>query len=477
MRWAVARLSGRVPRLARGQHVSVEVLPTGVALVKMDVKGEKQNTFNREFVNDIVKMIEQVEADDAVKAVVVASGKKGSWIAGANIQQIEDMESEAEAASGSAEGQQYFDRIAAMQKKKPWIAAIDGACLGGGMEFSMTMSHRIASTSSKTVMGVPEVMLGLLPGWGGTQRLPQIVGAPTALDLMLAGKMVKPARAKKMGLVDLVVDEHALERTAIATAEQMIDGGMKPKTRKLGWMDWFLEKTPVGRHLMFKQATEKVMKQTKGKYPAPLAILECARPASSRPTAGSGRWSPPSSGSSRARGESTAAARPFAGQTDCKKNKYGKPAMRVETLAVLGAGLMGAGIAQCSASKGFRVLLKDQHQAGLSKGEQYIASNLGKKFKKKRLSRFDHDYTLANVVGLTDDLAEWRRHFASADLVIEAVFEELSVKHKVVAQMEEVLPRRPSSPPTPRRCRSATSPSTPSGRKTSSACTTSRPPR
>ena len=91
MRWAVARLSGRVPRLARGQHVSVEVLPTGVALVKMDVKGEKQNTFNREFVNDIVKMIEQVEADDAVKAVVVASGKKGSWIAGANIQQIEGL--------------------------------------------------------------------------------------------------------------------------------------------------------------------------------------------------------------------------------------------------------------------------------------------------------------------------------------------------------------------------------------------------
>ena len=107
-------------------------------------------------------------------------------------------------------GQLVMNRVSDMQKRKPWIAAIDGACLGGGLEMAMTCSQRIATSNSKTVLGLPEVMLGLLPGWGGTQRLPKIVGAANALDLMLTGKMLKADRAKKMGLVDLVVDPSAL---------------------------------------------------------------------------------------------------------------------------------------------------------------------------------------------------------------------------------------------------------------------------
>jgi enoyl-CoA hydratase/long-chain 3-hydroxyacyl-CoA dehydrogenase len=191
---------------------------------------------------------------------------------------------------------------------------------------------------------------------------------------------------------------------------------------------------------MFNQAGKKVAKQTNGKYPAPIAILDCAKTGlESGHAAGSAKEAELFGQLSQTR-ESASLRGLFYGQTECKKNNYGEPSVDVQTIGVLGAGLMGAGIAQCSASKGFRVLLKDQHQAGLSKGEDYIAGNLGKKFKKKRLSLYQHDSTLANVVGLTDDLAEWKRHFASADLVIEAVFEELSVKHKVVAQMEEVLP-------------------------------------
>ena len=239
-------------------------------------------------------MVERVEKDESVKAVVLASGKKGSWIAGANIKQIEEIKSVEQASEMVGVGQKVMDRVSDMQKKKPWIAAIDGACLGGGLEMAMTCSQRIASSSSKTVLGVPEVMLGLLPGWGGTQRLPKIVGAANALDMMLTGKMIKGDRARKMGLVDSVVDPNALERTAIATAEQvrhaqhhhasascgrsmlsprpfatassphlpslrlpsltshplplppqLADGTTKPKMRKLGWMDWFLEKTPV----------------------------------------------------------------------------------------------------------------------------------------------------------------------------------------------------------------------------------------
>jgi enoyl-CoA hydratase/long-chain 3-hydroxyacyl-CoA dehydrogenase len=425
---------------ARDRHVQVEVMPSGVAVVRMDVQGEKQNTFSEEFYQDMEKMVQQVEADANIKSVVLASAKPGSWIAGANIKQIEEIKSEDEASGLVTQGQAVMNRVADMQAKKPWIAAINGACLGGGLEMAMTCTQRIASSSSKTVLGVPEVMLGLLPGWGGTQRLPKIVGASNALDMMLTGKMLKPPRAKKMGLVDLVVDPNALERTAIAQAEQFAAGTLKPKARKLGWMDWFLEKTPVGRHLMFKKATETVMKQTKGKYPAPLKILDCARAGLESGHAAGSAKEAELFGKLSQTAESKSLRGLFYGQTECKKNTFGKPAVDVQTIGVLGAGLMGAGIAQCSATKDFRVLLKDRDTTGLNKGQNYISGNLGKKLKKKRMTLFDHDATLANVVGLTDSDGSWTRHFANADLVVEAVFEELGVKHKVVEQMEAVCP-------------------------------------
>ena len=350
----------------------VNVTSKGVAVVKMDVIGAKQNTLSEEFNVDIEAMIKKMEADSSVKAVVVMSGKPGSWIAGADIKMIEACESVEEAVGKSAQGQKIMDQVAAMQKKKPWIAAIDGACLGGGLETAMAMSMRIATSSSKTQLGVPEVMLGLLPGAGGTQRLPKIVGAANALDLMLTGKMLKAEKAKKMGLVDLVVDPSALERTAIAVAEEMIAGTYKPKKRTLGWMDWFLEQTSVGRNLMFKKATEKVQKQTKGKYPAPLAILECAKTGLAEGHEAGSKKEAQLFGELSQTTESGALRGLSCVQTECKKNKYGKPAVSVETIGILGAGLMGAGIAQASASKGFRVLLKDRDDVGLGKGEAYI---------------------------------------------------------------------------------------------------------
>ena len=193
----------------------------------------------------------RVEEDDAIKGAVLISAKPGSWIAGANIKMLEALESGAAAEEVAGIGQKGMDRIAALQKKKPWVAAIDGAlahlppsalpplrpptrsppppppqlplaplgaCLGGGLEMALACSYRVATASPKTVLGLPEVMLGLLPGSGGTQRLIPLVGAQKGLDLMLTGKQLKADRAKKMGLVDHVVDAHALERSAVATA-------------------------------------------------------------------------------------------------------------------------------------------------------------------------------------------------------------------------------------------------------------------
>jgi enoyl-CoA hydratase/long-chain 3-hydroxyacyl-CoA dehydrogenase len=143
--------------------------------------------------------VQRVETDPSIKAAVLISAKPGSWIAGANIKMIQSMTS-AQAATDMAEvGQKAMDRIS--KSPRPWIAAIDGACMGGGLEMALACSHRVASSSSKTVLSVPEVMLGLLPGSGGTQRLPKLVGMATSLDMMLTGKNIKPEKALKMGLV------------------------------------------------------------------------------------------------------------------------------------------------------------------------------------------------------------------------------------------------------------------------------------
>lgn len=317
-----------------------------------------------------------METDPNIKAAVLISDKKDSWIAGANIKMIESLTT-AEAACETAQmGQRVMDRIEAMQSKTPWVAAIDGACLGGGLEVAMSCAHRIVTTSPKTVLGLPEVQLGLLPGSGGTQRLPKLVGMMTALDMMLTGKNIKPPKAKKMGLVDLVVDPAALERNAVLFAEQAAAGINKPRVRKLSWMDTILEKTPFGRNMMFKQAKATVLKQTKGKMPAPLTILEVAKAGlESGHTAGS-KVEAEGFGMLAATPESKALRGIFFGLTATKKHSFGPPALDVQTVAVLGAGLMGAGIAEVTATKGLQVLLKDMTLPGLTRGEGMIKKNV-----------------------------------------------------------------------------------------------------
>jgi len=434
------------PRATRGvrqaHNLSLDVTDSGVAMIRIDCVGEKQNTLSQQLMTDFEEVVGEIEGNPKVKAAVLISAKPGSWVAGADVKMIARLGSEsAETVTAMAgTGQQSMDKLEAMQKRIPWVAAIDGPCLGGGLELALSCGYRIASTSSKTVLGVPEVMLGLLPGAGGTQRLPKLVGAPTALDMMLTGKNIKPARAKKMGLVDLVVDPSALERNAVATALQLASGEIKPKKRKQGWMDWFLESTPPGRYLLFSQASKKAMKATKGKYPAPPAILSCAKAGMEGGHMAGSTVERTEFGKLAVTPESAALRGLFFGTTAAKKNPFGAVERPVETIAVLGAGLMGAGIAEVSAAKDIRVLLKDRDLKGLSRGEKQIAGNVGGKLKKKRLSQYAHDTTISRVTGLTDDHASWKRHFSGADMVIEAVFEEMGVKHKVVREMEAVLP-------------------------------------
>lgn len=212
----------------------------GVLVATLDAPGAKVNSLGAEIQAEFVKILQEIETNPAITAAVINSAKPGCFVAGADISMLEKCKTAAEATKISEDGQILFDRLEKCQK--PVVAAINGVALGGGLELALACHYRIATKDKKTSLGLPEVMLGLLPGAGGTQRLPKLTGVPTALDLALTGKSVKADKAKKLGIVDLLVsplgpglksaEENTieyLEQTAIQAAKDLASGKLKVK--------------------------------------------------------------------------------------------------------------------------------------------------------------------------------------------------------------------------------------------------------
>lgn len=419
-----------------GAFFTLEKRPNGVAIVRLDDKSAKVNTISSKMTAEMSSMLDTVESDPNIKSVVFISAKPGVFIAGADIAELNACKTEEEMRALSSAGQTFMNRLA--DSKKPFVAAIEGSCMGGGLEVALACHYRVASQSKKTQLALPEVMLGLLPGAGGTQRLPKLVGIQAALDVMLTGKTIKPDKALKMGLVNQVTDSYALESAAISAAEQLAAGSLKPNKKKKGLVNRVLEDTPL-RQIVFKKAAEMVEKKTGGHYPAPKLILEAAQTGIEQGTAKGLKVEASNFAKLGMTSEAKALMSIFFGQTALKKNRYGKPAKPAETMAVVGAGLMGAGIAQVSAAKGVRVLLKDRDAAAAAKGEEYVRSNLDQKVKRRRMTIFDRDTVMANVVPLSDEDDIWKTHIKKADLAIEAVFEDLTLKHKVLLDLEKYV--------------------------------------
>ena len=263
----------------------------------------------------------------------------------------------------------------------------------------MKCDARVASTSPKTKLGLPEVKLGLLPGWGGTYALPKLVGLTEALPMILQGKEVRPDKAKKIGLVDAVCDPAALEALAVQTALSLSQG--KKKQRKKSWMRWATEDVSFGRDFVFKKAKEQVDKSTRGKYPAAYEILSCVENGLGKPPAAAFEFEADAFVRLAKTSESSALIGLFDGITAAKKNPY-PGTSKPSSVAVLGAGLMGAGIAQVSAEKGLAVALKDVSPEGLAKGVAYVAGNLDKKVKRRRMDAFKRNTIVSSITGYHD---------------------------------------------------------------------------
>jgi 3-hydroxyacyl-CoA dehydrogenase/enoyl-CoA hydratase/3-hydroxybutyryl-CoA epimerase len=419
-----------------------------VAIITFDLLTAPVNMFTAPVRDEFRTVLDRLELDEGVRAAVLVSGKSDVWIAGADIEELAGLPTAADAERLSKQGHLLMDRVELL--RMPLVAAIHGACLGGGLELALACQYRIASESPKTVLALPEVELGLIPGAGGTQRLPRIVGLEEALEMILRSRRVRPRRALQTGLVDEVVHPAILREIAVQRAREIAQGGGRDRfLRKrasvrargspaAGLRRFLLSDNPAGRAVVFRQAREKTMAQTKGHYPAPPAALEAVE-------AGYG---------GRERGFDTE-ARLFgemAASDVCKELTFlyfasaalkkdpgvavpAPPVLPVSKIAVLGTGFMGAGIAAIAAQHGVVVRFKDTDTGHVLKGLAAARDVLRERLVKRQITRQEFDDQMSLVVGTTEYTG-----FANVTLVIEAVFEDLAVKRSVIGEVEAVLP-------------------------------------
>lgn len=428
----------------------------GVAVITFDLPGSPVNTLSPETGEAFAALLTRAEQEPAVQAVVFISGKKDHFIAGAKIDLLQTLKTAEEATAVSRRAQQGFDRLESFAK--PVVAAIHGACLGGGMEWALACDYRLATDSPKTTLGLPEVQIGLMPGAGGTQRLPALIGVQAALDLILTGKNVKPSKAKRLGLVDEVVPVPILRNVALRRARELADGtlhverrrGLEAVARKgvAGlvrgladkglWTELALEDNPLGRKVLFEQARKQLLKKTRGKYPAPERALEAVRIGVEKGRAAGLEAEARFFGELLVGDVSRRLVEIFFATTALKKeNGTSNPDVRpreVRKVGVLGGGLMGGGIAYVSSAlQGVPVRVKDKDDAGAGRALKQVQSVLEERVKRRSLTWREASALLARVTAGTDYSG-----FKSVDLVVEAVFEDLALKHRVIAELEAV---------------------------------------
>jgi 3-hydroxyacyl-CoA dehydrogenase/enoyl-CoA hydratase/3-hydroxybutyryl-CoA epimerase len=413
-------------------------LTGGVAKIVLDVPGQAVNIVTRTVRQEFAQLFSLLESDPTVRAAVLLSGKPDSFLAGADIEEFLEWKTAAEAEAASREGQALLTRLERL--RFPVVAAIHGACLGGGLETALACAWRIASDHPKTVLGLPEVQLGLIPGAGGTQRLPRTVGLTAALDMILTGRNVRARQAHHMGLVDEVVHPAILDEVATARAIELAQGELRRNAgsaRSVGRL--LLEATPLGRAVVLAKARKSVLRKTRGLYPAPLAALEVVAKGYRSRTAGL-------AAEARAFGELAMSSQCreliflfFASTAAKKESGVGEPAPEprpVRKLGVVGAGFMGSGIAALAAQRGTVVRLKDTDVVQVGRGLAAVRRLVSERLQKRHISRQEFADTMALVGGTVDYSG-----FGTADLVIEAVFEDLSIKHKVFREIENAVPR------------------------------------
>jgi 3-hydroxyacyl-CoA dehydrogenase/enoyl-CoA hydratase/3-hydroxybutyryl-CoA epimerase len=420
-------------------HAFTMTLDNGLADICFDVPGEKVNILSSDTLQELDTLLDNLRASTDVEAVAIRSGKPDIFIAGADIAEIAHIGDPNEGARKAALGQGILDKLA--QLPQPTIAVIDGACLGGGLELALACDFRIATDNPKTSLGLPEVNLGIIPGFGGTQRLPRLVGLKHALKMILSGKPVDGKKALKSHLVDVFCP-----KTFVGEAlRDLVARVRKPEGRRAverqrnahPWQRYFLEANPISERVILSAARRDVMRRTHGLYPAPLKAIEVIGHTAHGALAKGLDVEAHSFGELVVTDTCKNLLTLFYAQEHAKKNGVIPgvyPEKEIARAGVLGAGVMGGGIAWAFSNAGLPVRLKDISWEAVAKGFEAAEKIYAVLRKIRRRTPRQTNLAMHKITGTTD-----YQGFGKLDIVVEAIVENPAVKKQVYAELEAHL--------------------------------------
>lgn len=411
-----------------GAEVRCDV-DAGIAIVRLGRADEDVVTLTQARIDALEAALVRLQGDTSVRGVIVTGARPGMFAAGADINAIRDITDAAVGEAAANRGRAVFDRFGAL--RVPVVAAIEGPCLGGGLELALACDMRIASDHPSTRLGLPEVKLGIVPGFGGTQRLPRLIGLPKAVDLIVRGKLLSAEEAVRSGVADRLAPSQRLLQVAARELSALIDAGKKqPRRKPWSAMTKFLSRTPPGRALVRKKAEGGLEEGGARFYPAPKAAVRLCLDAMARDPAAGFALEARALGELIATPISKALVRTFFASEAQKRLGKTEDARDVGNAVVLGAGVMGAGIASVLAQSGVRVRLCDVNGDALAAAKARLQKDLGRRVQRRALAAHEAQATLDRVAL---GLREWGR-LERCDLFLEAVIEDLAVKHKVFAE-------------------------------------------
>ncbi len=418
----------------------------GIAVLEIDVPGRPVNVLSTAVLQDIERTLAAIAKDSRVRALVVTGGKAGSptFIAGADIDEIRSVADVAEATAKSRRGQEVLGGFSRFPR--PTVAAISGNCMGGGTELALACDLRVAADDDRIQIALPEVLLGIFPGFGGSQRLPRLIGIRAALDLILTGKRISPRKAAQIGLVDRLAPPGSLREAALAVAREALrhKKGWRPRRRRrLGQRlgTFLLEKNSLGLALIRRTALRQITAQGGSHYPAPARAVEAVIDGSRKRLDAALELEANLVGPLVAGEVSKGLIHIFQESEALRREPQGsaeRPAAKGDAaprrIGVLGAGVMGGGIAALLARRGIRTRLKDLKTDPLTAALRTAAKSFDELVRRRRMTPSERENCLASISATTDNTG-----LGGAEMVIEAVVENLDVKRQVLREVEPHL--------------------------------------
>lgn len=402
----------------------------GIAHVVFDTPDSKVNVLSAAMLGELAGIVERISSDASIRAVLFRSAKSRIFIAGADIREIENLSDAATASEKAAQGQAILNRVEDL--RVPTVALINGVALGGGLEFALACTYRIAALGDGVRIGLPEVMLGIVPGFGGTWRLPARTGLQKGIELIVQGRTIDPVAGFKTGLVDAVAPDSLLLETAL---EFLKNRGFKKERlprRRARWTQKLLENTAPGRGLLGNAARKSVLKATRGLYPAPLKAIEVILANYGAPREAALKREARAFGELVAKGGHKNLIHVFYLTERYKKEVWtSEKPVPVASCGILGSGIMGGGIAQLVTSEGIPARMKDVKPDAILLGLRSAQAVYSGAVKKRRMSRAVADARMGLITPTMDYSG-----FRNLDLVIEAVVEDMGLKKKVFAELD-----------------------------------------